>query len=93
MSIDYQDPSKCVGFLIFLGWMFLITYKSGQIILNPLLIVLGWRLYDISYRYAGSADVHSGNALVSGRLEVGQRYRQAPVQDILVIKNDSATGA
>jgi hypothetical protein len=42
MSIDYQVTGKFVGFLIFLGWMFLITYKSGQIMLNPLLTVFGW---------------------------------------------------
>jgi hypothetical protein len=51
MSISYQESGKFVGFLIFLGWMFWITYKSGQIILNPLLIVLGWRLYEVSLKH------------------------------------------
>lgn len=92
MSIDYQEQGKFIGFLIFLGWMFWITYKSGQIILNPLLIVLGWRLYDISYTFAGSSGAQSGNALVKGRIEAGRRYRQAPVQDILIIKTDSDRG-
>jgi hypothetical protein len=92
MSIDYQESGKFVGFLIFLGWMFWITYKSGQIILNPLLIVLGWRLYEVSYTFAGSTDPQTGNALVKGRIEAGQRYRQQPVQDVLIIKNAGPGG-
>lgn len=87
MSIDYQEPSKFVGFLIFLGWMFWITYRSGQIVLNPVLIVLGWRLYDTSYNYAGSANFSSSYVLAKGEVAAGKRYRQAPVHDILVIQD------
>ncbi|MPZ35616.1 MAG: hypothetical protein GEV13_32415 [Rhodospirillales bacterium] len=92
MSIDYQESGKFVGFLIFLGWMFWITYKSGQIILNPLLIVLGWRLYDLSYSFVGSNDPQNAKALVKGNIEAGQRCRQTSVQDILVIKNNGGAG-
>lgn len=88
MSIDYQEWSKFVGFLLFLGWMFWITYKSGQIILNPLLIVLGWRLYDIAYTFSGSSDRQTAKVLIKGSIEVGLRYKQASVQDILIIKSD-----
>jgi hypothetical protein len=52
MSIDYQDAAKFVGLIIFLTWMFWITFRSGQIFLNPVLIVFGWRLYDIQYYFA-----------------------------------------
>ncbi|MER9767920.1 hypothetical protein NKJ09_17775 [Mesorhizobium sp. M0189] len=90
MSIDYQDIGKHIGVLIFLGWMFWISYKSGQIILNPVLIVFGWKLYDISYNHAASKQVHSANVLAHGNIKPGARYRQIPVQDILVIK--SSTG-
>ena len=30
-SLDYQEPGTFIGFLIFMGWMFLITHRSGQI--------------------------------------------------------------
>ena len=46
MGITYADPQKFLGFGVFLLWMFAITYKSGQILMNPLLLILGWRLYD-----------------------------------------------
>lgn len=46
MGISYEDPQKLLGFAVFLLWMFAITYKSGQILMNPLLLILGWRLYE-----------------------------------------------
>jgi hypothetical protein len=85
MGINYQETEKFVGFCVFLTWMFWITHKSGQIFLNPILIALGWRLYNFSYNFAGSADLHKGRALVKGYLEPG-RFRQWPVQDIQIIK-------
>ncbi|WP_202391998.1 hypothetical protein [Qipengyuania vulgaris] len=85
MGIDYQDTDKFVGFCVFLAWMFWITNKSGQVLLNPILIALGWRLYNVTYSFAGSSDVHKGRALVKGYLTPGN-YRQWPVQDIQIIK-------
>ena len=85
MSIEYQNTGKFIGFLIFLGWMFWISYKSGQIILSPLLIALGWRLYAVSYHFIGSSDIHKTRALALGHLMPGD-YKQWPVQDIQIIK-------
>lgn len=85
MGINYHDTDKFVGFCVFLAWMFWITHKSGQVFLNPILIALGWRLYNVTYNFAGSTDVHKGRALVKGYLEPG-RYKQWPVQDIQIIK-------
>lgn len=85
MGINYHDTEKFVGFCVFLAWMFWITHKSGQVLLNPILIALGWRLYNVTYNFAGSTDAHKGRALVKGYLEPG-RYSQWPVQDIQIIK-------
>jgi len=85
MGIDYHDTAKLLGFLVFLGWMFWISHRSGQILLNPLLIALGWRLYDVTYHFAASADSHKTKSLVHGYLEPGD-YKQAPIQDIQIIK-------
>jgi hypothetical protein len=46
MGISYNEPSKLIGFFVFLVWMFAITYKSGQILMNPLLLMFGWKLYE-----------------------------------------------
>ena len=85
MSIEYQVTGKFVGFVVFLGWMFWITFRSGQIILNPILIALGWRLYEMRYRYAGSPDIFATRALVKGHLSPGD-FKQWPLQDIQIIK-------
>jgi LSD1 subclass zinc finger protein len=88
MSIDYHDTAKFVGLVIFLGWMFWITYKSGQILLNPLLIVFGWRLYELKYRYTSdpTKQEYISRALSKGAIEAGDTCRQINVSDILAIK-------
>jgi hypothetical protein len=86
MSIDYQELGKFIGLVIFLAWMFWITFKSGQIILNPLLIVFGWRLYDISYNYPGDNTEYSNLALSDVLISPQERYRQTAIQDVMVIK-------
>lgn len=85
MGINYNETSKFVGFCVFLAWMFWITHRSGQILLNPVLIALGWRLYNVTYNFPGSSEQYKGRALVKGYLDPG-RYKQWPVQDIQIIK-------
>lgn len=86
MSLDYQEVGKFVGFLIFLAWMFWVTYRSGQIVLNPILIAFGWRLYDITYSFPGKDTNRSSLALVSGHLGPGERHKQLAFQEVLIIK-------
>jgi hypothetical protein len=85
MSIDYQDTGKFVGFTVFLMWMFWIGYRSGQIILNPVLIAMSWRLYEVEYKFPGGQKVHIGQCLASGHLAAGT-FDQATLQDIQIIK-------
>ncbi len=46
MGLSYADPDKMAGFSVFLLWMFAITYRSGQISMNPLLLLFGYQLYE-----------------------------------------------
>lgn len=89
MSIEYQDMTKFSGLAIFLFWMFWITYKSGQILFNPILIVFGWRLYDIGYCFAGSDALLTSKALTKGSITANERHRQIGIQNVLVIKDDA----
>ncbi|EUJ09390.1 hypothetical protein Meth11DRAFT_0182 [Methylophilaceae bacterium 11] len=86
MSLDYQDTSKFVGFTIFILWIFWITYKSGLIILNPLFVAFGWRLYEIKYSFAGSGDEFYATALSKIELSPKQNCAQETIQDVLIIK-------
>jgi len=92
MSLDYQEAGKFVGFLIFLGWMFWITYRSGQIVLNPILIAFGWRLYQITYSFPGNDQEHSAAALTHGHIVPGELHRQLAFQEILIIKPEAIKG-
>ena len=86
MNLDYQETGKFIGLAIFLIWIFLITYSSGQLILNPLLAVLGWRLYEVKYQFPAETEVHTGRALMHGMMEPGSRYKHSAAQDVLIIK-------
>jgi hypothetical protein len=91
MSIGYQETGKFMGLGIFLVWMFWIIHRSGQMLLNPLLVVFGWRLYEIKYSYPGEQIARQGRALVKGDLEPDFTYSYAAVQSILVIRPEPNT--
>jgi hypothetical protein len=86
MAIGYDDVGKLLGLLLFMSWMFCIVNKSGQLILNPVLVVFGWRLYDLEYAFPGDGKVLTSQALVKGFVESGAQYKQASLQDVLVIR-------
>jgi len=86
MSIGYQETGKFLGLSIFLAWMFWITHKSGQLILNPMLTAFGWRLYEIKYAFPGDSTARMGRVLSYGDIEPGQRYLQTTFQNILIIR-------
>lgn len=48
MGLDLGSTGSVLGFAVFLGLMFIITYRSGQILMNPLLLVAGWQLYEVN---------------------------------------------
>jgi hypothetical protein len=83
MGITYGEPQKLLGFGVFLIWMFAITYKSGQILMNPLLLILGWRLYEATLVINGiEKDVR---ILKQGALHPGAASAQT-IQDFYIIK-------
>ena len=53
MGVDYGSTGKIAGLVTFLAWLFLITYRAGQIIMNPILLVLGWNLYEAKAKING----------------------------------------
>lgn len=84
MGITYGDPQKLIGFGVFLLWMFAITLKSGQILMNPLLLIFGWKLYEATILINGiEKDVR---VLKHGNLEVGQQMGQT-VQDFYILRD------
>jgi hypothetical protein len=83
MGVNYSEPDRLLGFLAFFLWMFAITYKSGQILVNPLLLVFDWKLYESKIEI--NRTVRSVRILAKGVLEDGEVSAQA-VQDLYVVK-------
>lgn len=92
ISVDYQDTGKFVSLAIFLSWMYWITYKSGQIILNPILTVFNWRLYEVSYRFPAATVEHSGLLLSKETIAETKAYRQVTIQDVLIVNQHDGSG-
>lgn len=84
MGMSYGEPKEIAGFLVFWVVLFVITYRSGQILMNPLLIVIGWRLYDVKMSVGQNGQVRSVRVLKQGRLLPGL-HRAEEVQDVFVM--------
>ncbi len=90
MSLDLGDLPKLAGFVLFLAWIFLITLRSGQLLMNPVLTLFGWRLYEITFIYQGGTKTQRERVgMVQGTLEPDTTVMHDTVQDILVIKGGS----
>lgn len=85
-TLDYTEVGKLLGFFVFFAWMFIITLRSGQLGMNPVLIVFGWRLHEIEYQFTDSGQKRSALALSRVDLVAGATHRQEALQDMLIIK-------
>ena len=83
MGIAYGDPQKLVGFGVCLLWMFAITLKSGQLLMNPLLLIFGWKMYEATILINNvEKDVR---VLKHGTLDLGE-YMAQTVQDFYILR-------
>lgn len=83
MGLSYNTPEKLLGFAVFLFWMFAITYKSGQIIMNPLLLMFGWKIYDA--RVNVNNNIKEVRIIKKGNLPNGD-YKVQTVQNFYIAK-------
>lgn len=83
MGVDLGSTGKVLGFGLFLLWLFLISYRSGQILMNPLLLAVGWQLYEIQADIEGNK--RSLRALSRDIVVPGQKLRSCLVQGIYVL--------
>jgi len=86
MSLDYSEPSKFLGFIVFLAWIFVITYRSGHIMMNPVLSVFRWQLYEIKYRHIGGGNELMGFALSKSVIGPGDTVPTGTIQNINIIR-------
>ena len=89
MGLGYHEEGKLLGILIFLGWIFWITHKSGQIILNPVLVVFGWRLHEITYSFPGDKIKFSSFTLSDSDIVEGDVVQYGNIQEVLITRRQN----
>lgn len=83
MGLDLGADGKFFGFLLFIALMFVITYRSGQVLMNPFLLVAGWQLYELNI----TTENHKRcvKALSKERVTTGDRLESCLVHGIYVL--------
>jgi len=84
MGVELGSTGKVVGFSLFMVWIFVITYRSGQILMNPLLLAAGWQLYEIQAEIEGNR--RTLRALSRDNVVPAQTLSSCLVQGIYVLK-------
>lgn len=92
MNVEFGEPSKYTGFFVFIAWMFWITYASGRIIFNPVLVAFGWKLYEVKYRFGGSVNPYIGFVLANTSLSPQDWHDYQQIQDVMIIKRRKGGG-
>lgn len=83
MGLDLGTDGKFFGFLLFILLMFVITYRSGQILMNPFLLVAGWHLYEMNIVTEGHA--RCVKALSKDLIKPGDHLESCLVHGIYVL--------
>ncbi len=83
MGLDLGVDGKFFGFMLFIMLMFVITYRSGQILMNPFLLVAGWQLYELNIVTEGHK--RCVKALSKERVKSGDQLESCLVHGIYVL--------
>lgn len=83
MGLDLGSNGKFYGFLLFIVLMFVITYRSGQILMNPFLLISGWQLYELNILTEGHR--RCVKALSQDQVQPGDRLESCLIHGIYVL--------
>ena len=83
MGLDLGADGKFYGFMLFILLMFIITYRSGQILMNPFLLVAGWQLYELNIVTEGHK--RCVKALSKDQIKSGDHLESCLVHGIYVL--------
>lgn len=86
LSFDLSKVSMSCVFVMVLTFIGIVYMKNNLYYINPLLNILGYSCYDVTYNKKGSYDKICGKFFFKGKLEKGRKY-------IVGIKNKNFTFA
>ena len=85
--MDMGDTNLLISFLVFMLLLFIVTYRTSNIFVNPILAMFGYNLYDIVYKSDGHE--REGQVLVKKHKPVAKdRIRIIRVSDFLFLATD-----
>lgn len=93
ISLDFEQGTKLIGFAVFLIWIFWITYRSGQIVINPVLAAFGWKLFEVKYAYPAGSGIFVGRMLSKVDIEPDRTYLQGHLQDVMVVRGEEGNAS
>ncbi len=71
VGVDLSTWGDIISLIIFLSMMMILTIRSQSVFMNPVLLMIGYNLYDIEYLFNGKSDhatVLSKHKLDTGNL-------------------------
>jgi len=89
MGLDFSDPRKIAGFFIFFIWMFLITYRSGQILMNPIMIAFKWKIYEASI--SNNGNTKHVRLISKNEITDNSHYKSSLIHGLYVLIENNGT--
>lgn len=77
------DVGPLIGAGVLFVFLFLILHFSGEVLMNPILIILGWRVYEIEGMVDGN--LRQFVAISRERVKSGVRMKSRMIQEILIL--------
>ncbi|GHT67762.1 hypothetical protein FACS1894110_13850 [Spirochaetia bacterium] len=72
ISMDLSSPADLISIGIFLTILMALTITSKSTFINPILAIVGYGLYDVSYSYGDN--IYSKIVLSKKELNLGKKY-------------------
>jgi hypothetical protein len=86
-GFDLSETADVISLGIFLAILFILTVRSHSIFMNPILSIVGYGLYDITFEY--DSRIRTAIVLTNIELQSNQRYYLRPLTPYLqVIKEE-----
>ncbi len=89
-TIDFNDTKQLVCFCIFMLLMFLLTYKSSALFVNPLFLIFGYRLHEIEYESTTSGKIYNKLFLVKTKycMDDIETFKYSEVSDSIYVVSE-----
>src|SRR5574344_947079 len=86
-AVDLSNINQVMSFIFFMILMYIMTMKTSNLFLNPILLILGYKLFEVEYEDNNIR--YSENFLVSGnQMQIGNDVRIVKITDTLNLVTD-----